>query len=256
MDLTYSNRQFAVFDNVLPEREFKLVWNYIQLEDYQFIQQSKWQKVYRLGDGNPLEGATVFSKPIGGVDPSRVKVAPTGTAIDILVKMIQDCSPRFNDWVGEYGKEWEVFSAKPFVYPRGSALSWHHDHAGRTGSYTFYANPHWNVQWGGELLVADESVKDLRRPRLEDYGGGSPKKVGSQFDNEFESGKLMEFGVGQYIFPKPNRLVIIAGGSLHKINPSRAGDDQPRCSISGFFIAKAEQRPQPNAAPITEMQAE
>jgi hypothetical protein len=239
MDLIYSNKQFAVFDNALPEREFKLVWSYIQSEDYQFVHQLSWQKVYRLCDGRPLESATVFSKPLPNVDPARIKVAPTSTGIDLVMESIQNCSSRFTEWVGEYGEHWEVLTAKAFVYPRGSALSWHHDHAGRTGSYTFYANPYWNVQWGGELLIADESVKDLKRPRLESYGESEMRKVGSQLDNVFESEKMLEFGVGQYVFPKPNRLVIISGGNLHRINPARAGDDLARCSISGFFLAKA-----------------
>jgi len=232
MEITYSNKQYAVFDNVLPDREFGFVWEFVQSEGYKSVHQLKWQKVFRLCDGNPFEGTTVFSTQPPDIDPARIKVFPTNTGMDFLVAVIQQNAVRFTEWVGEYKKDWEAFTAKAYLYPRGSALSWHYDQAGRTGSYTFYANPQWNVQWGGELLIAAESMVPI-------LSEADKQKSASALDNSFENEKLLELGLGHYVFPKRNRLVIVAGGNLHRINPGRAGDDQARCSISGFFLQKA-----------------
>src|SRR5262249_3761056 len=156
----FNNKQFSVFDNVLSEREFQLVWSYIQTEDYQLVHQHKWKKVYRLCDGLPLEGPTIYSEPPQGADPEKIRVFPTDTGIDILFKRVLENTDRFAEWTGKKGEDWHVLSGKAFLFPSGSGLSWHSDRFGRKASFSFYAHPHWNVQWGGELLVADESLKD------------------------------------------------------------------------------------------------
>jgi hypothetical protein len=237
LDLVFRNRQFAVFDNVVPTHEFTLLWHYIQYEDFRFVHQSEWQKIYRLSDGFPLEGPGVISEESSNIHISELSVFPTNTAIDILISLLKRESSRFEEWIGVMGTHWTVLTARSFLFPQGAGLSWHRDQKGRTGSYTFYAHPCWNVQWAGELLVADESVKNLEYPRIQLYGVDEPKVVGAHLENAFENEKLLDVGVGHYIFPKPNRLVIMAAGNLHRISKaSPAAGDNVRCSISGFFL--------------------
>ena len=53
----------------------------------------------------------------------------------------------------------------------------------------------------------------------------------------------MEMGTGRYVFPKPNRLVIVAPGCAHCINPlPAAAGDQVRATLAGFFITPAGNR--------------
>ncbi len=48
---------------------------------------------------------------------------------------------------------------------------------------------------------------------------------------------------GRDVFPKPNRLVIVAPGCAHCINPLTAdAGDKVRATIAGFFITPAENR--------------
>jgi hypothetical protein len=63
---------------------------------------------------------------------------------------------------------------------------------GRLGGFTFYAHKQWNAEWGGELLVSDEQ------------GGQTP----TPFDNSALSEQLLQRGMGTWIAPKPNRLVL------------------------------------------------
>jgi len=236
MDLIFSNKQFVVFDNVLSEQEFQHVWSYLQTEDYHPVHQQKWQKVYRLCDGLPFEGPTVYSAAPQGADPRSICVFPTNRGIDVLFKKVLENADRFIEWVGKKGEDWQILTGKAFLFPNGSGLSWHTDRSGRTGSFSFYGHSQWNVQWGGELLVADESLKDYRQPQPERYGNDEQKRVGPQLDNSYENERLMERGVGHYVFPKPNRLVVIGSGNFHRINTSGSTGTHVRCSISGFFI--------------------
>ena len=51
------------------------------------------------------------------------------------------------------------------------------------------------------------------------------------------SAELLKCGIGTFIMPKPNRLVLLGGGNYHmisKVDP--AAGDHPRFTISGFFL--------------------
>ena len=55
-------------------------------------------------------------------------------------------------------------------------------------------------------------------------------------DDTPQDAMLQKLGVGRFISPKPNRLVVIAGGTAHRINPvSSSAGDHVRCTIAGFF---------------------
>ncbi len=75
------------------------------------------------------------------------------------------------------------------------------------------------------------------------YQPDETRRVGQHLDNAWEKEKLMEMGTGRYVFPKPNRLVIVAPGCAHCINPlTAAAGDTVRATITGFFISPAETR--------------
>jgi Rps23 Pro-64 3,4-dihydroxylase Tpa1-like proline 4-hydroxylase len=47
---------------------------------------------------------------------------------------------------------------------------------------------------------------------------------------------LSKLGAGRFIAPKPNRLVVIAGGTCHRISPvTTSAGDHVRCTVAGFF---------------------
>jgi hypothetical protein len=206
--------------------------------------------VWRIGDGEPLAGQTVLSEadpdcsdsatPRGGDTPL---VYPTGGGIDLVMRAIHDHAAELASLIGHKGEAWNRFSARAYVYPAGTGLSWHHDSDRYSGAFVYYAHPQWSSQWGGELLVADESCRGLdTRLRVAEWDTHDPtsvqlKRLPPQLLDEPESAALSAVGVGQYIVAKPNRLVILAAGQLHKINAVHpAAGDRVRCSISGFFL--------------------
>src|SRR5690606_2320235 len=88
--------------------------------------------------------------------------------------------------------EWTSIVGRPYVYPRGTGLSWHvDDHELYAGAFVYYAHPVWNAHFGGELLVAETD------------GEGLPI-MAYRFETEQYSDQLLEVGCGNFVLPKPN----------------------------------------------------
>jgi len=244
MRTTFECSQFIVFDDVMPEQELDEIWRYLQFVslagvDSAYDQDSPWP----ISDGWPLTGETVVVAAKSGGLRLRADEAPadatypTGTALDHVFEKLQCLLPQVEACVGKTGKDWNRISATPYVYPSGTALSWHADGSQCTGAFTFYAHPVWKAQWGGELLVAERSGK------LPYSGSATPaphsleEKLRYRFDKRAMNEHLSRPGVGRFIMAIPNRLVVLAGGNPHKVarvDPS-AGD-RVRATISGFFL--------------------
>lgn len=232
-----------VFDDVLEPRERDDVWSYLQREEFEPVHADRWKKVWRLSDGVPYRGPTVLAAAGGltaavaategqmaGLAGQRAEASvpgmrgyPTGTGIDRVIALILNRADDFAPVVGQKGAAWDRTTATASLYPQQTGLSWHMDGGRYAGAYIYYAHRVWNAQWGGELLLAD--LPPGRR------------LVRDHLDNALESELILDRGVGRYIMPKPNRLVVLRGGVLHqlrKVDP--AAGDHVRCTIGGFFL--------------------
>lgn len=223
------DRPYLVIDDFLDEEAWTDVWSMLQFADLAPVSRTKG--AWKLDDGMPLGSQEIITPPRSAElrhDPERPDVFPSETALDHVLAALLAESTEFETLVGE---TWAHVTARAYVYPRGSALSWHgDDHDLYAGAYIYYAHPHWNAHWGGELLIADMPA------------GRDPLPImGHRFDNEAYSEALMEAGTGHYVAPKPNRLVVL-GGAPHMVTPVRAAaGDAVRASISGFFLNRAQQ---------------
>ena len=238
---------FHVYDDVLPPAEFAAVWEFVQLEEYAPVDSRQWVKVWRLTDGRPLAGPGVYShRPKEAHDGDRYY--PTHRGIDKIIEMILGASGEFDEIVGKQKKDWSLLTAKAFIYPPGTGLSWHADSVSYTGAYTFYAHPQWKSSWGGELMIADASTlrKDLGTkvlPTVVKQGdrivGMRKMEVPSALDASSTDAVLSELGLGHFIQAKPNRLVVFRGGIPHRIaKVDPAAGENARCAIAGFFQAE------------------
>ena len=57
-----------------------------------------------------------------------------------------------------------------------------------------------------------------------------------RFETESYSERLLEVGCGQFIAPKPNRLVLLAGAPHMVAKVSAAAGHHVRASVAGFFL--------------------
>jgi hypothetical protein len=68
-------------------------------------------------------------------------------------------------------------------------------------------------------------------------------QISGHLDNREVNAALMEFGMGHYVMPKPNRLVVMRTGNPHmisKIHP--AAGDHVRASVTLFLIRPGQER--------------
>jgi hypothetical protein len=237
----------TVIDGLLAPEAFNAVWNYLQTESLQRVEWMGLGGTWALEDGDVLRGPTV------GWNHRWQAQYPTGTPIDDVMKALVDSAELIAASVGRYGVDWDAFSAMATLYRAGQGLYWHRDSEDNAGSFVYYAHPEWNVEWGGELLLSHS--RDIPREygaclhRLLPVPGlPDPPPWQSHLDNDDASRLLLSEGFGTLVMPKPNRLVVIKGGTPHtiaKVNAS-AGN-QPRASIGGFIKKKSVRLDQPPA---------
>ncbi len=230
MRLTLNTPGVAIFDDFLDDEDRSEIWTYFQHADFSPVTQM--HGAWRLDDVAPLAGENILTPgrddAIG--EPGEVPgVFPSGTALDIVLAEVLGIAEEIQPWVGD---DWAKIMTRAYVYPRGSALSWHSDSSRfYQGAFIYYAQPQWNIEWGGELLVSAP-------PAAPATSGENPPEpiMGHRFDNRDYSDLLMNEGHGQFIMPKSNRLVVL-GGLPHRVMPvSSAAGDNVRASIQGFFL--------------------
>ena len=125
-------------------------------------------------------------------------------------------------------------SVRPYLYPRGTKLSWHDDSTVYCAAATYYCHLKWGSTWGGELMVAEVpglaqvfQGKNLSKPHM---------------DHEWEDQYINIYGMGNFITPKPNRLVLMAPGTYHAINRVDAdAGDHLRAAIVGFLLPEKKE---------------
>ena len=57
-----------------------------------------------------------------------------------------------------------------------------------------------------------------------------------RFETDSYSQRLLEVGCGQFIAPKPNRLVLLSGAPHMVAKVSAAAGQNIRASVAGFFL--------------------
>ncbi len=222
-----SRPTISIVDHFLDESAWTSLWTHFQFMELHPV--SRTVGAWKLSDGQALGGHEILTPTRDEElvhDPDQPYRYPTESPIDaVLTALLSDPET----YEGVVGDDWSRLSARAYVYPGGSALSWHKDdHELYAGAFIYYAHPVWNAHWGGELLVAEES---------EDSDDSEDLPImGYRFETESYSEQLMESGVGRFVMPKPNRLVIL-GGAPHAIAPvTHAAGQNVRASVSGFFL--------------------
>jgi hypothetical protein len=214
-----------IIDDFLDDEDWTTLWT-----DFQYMELhpvSRTVGAWKLDDGVPLGGHEIVTPPRDAEfvhDPEQPHRYPSNTALDLVLGGLLS---RPEDYAEVVPDEWDRISARAYVYPRGTGLSWHRDDSEvYAGAFIYYAHPCWNAHWGGELLVAEETAADL-------------PIMGHRFEDVSYSEGLLERGVGRYVMPKPNRLVIL-GGAPHSVAAvSAAAGSNIRASVSGFFLRES-----------------
>ncbi|HEY2901327.1 MAG TPA: hypothetical protein VGL59_12175 [Polyangia bacterium] len=235
--VVFQTESLTVVDDLLPADAVDALWNYFQLQSFQRVDALGMQGQWALEDSGVLRGPTT------GWQRRWDAQYPTKTPIDAAMKAVVDNAPLFAATAGRRDADWNAFSAFPTIYVAGQGRLWHRDGDDETGSWTYFAHPQWNIEWGGELFVAAErellpaSGVFLHRLRpMTDHADPPPWK--SHLDNDDANRALLEdgTGVGSFVAPKPNRLVVVNGAAPRSMAKVRASAGRhAHASLGGVF---------------------
>lgn len=252
MRISFRNDQFMVFDDFLPDPEHDQVWRWFHLAPFFPNDMRGLHGAWRLDDGRVFRGPDIYYGQVAREVAQSKEGSfphPTGTGIDLLIEAFSRAGEHHAPLVGVEGRDWRTLAAAPRLYERGSSLYWHRDTPSVvTGSCTYYVHKEWNVQWGGELFIAHPdglTIPESHGPSMiapvEVMGRGLTQLSG-HLDNAEVNEKLLDPGMGYYLMPRPNRLVVMRTGNPHmisKVHPS-AGD-HVRASVTMFLIRPGQE---------------
>jgi hypothetical protein len=150
---------YIVLDEFLEPRDFELMLQYAQLQDY--ARNPKWMKPWDLADRAPWQsGETVYhpTRRLPPGDPRRQY--PTGTALDRLIERI--IGTKF--YRRRFAQTCRSMTARSYLHQQGASLDWHNDAGRFAGAYAYYCHPRWHASWGGELLLIEDEIPDELLP--------------------------------------------------------------------------------------------
>ncbi|HEX8611286.1 MAG TPA: hypothetical protein VF800_08375 [Telluria sp.] len=219
-----------VADTVLPPGAFKALGRDVANGEFRGVHAQKWDKSWRLWDGNPLRGESVYFDP-RGLFGWKGAAYPTGSAVDLLIEQLRAWSGAHPELVGVEGIDWFALYLSPWIYPVGSALSLHQDGAKYSGAFTYFVHSQWRTHWGGELLVS----------RLDGMAAAPSAPAACDGDapwmSEDGNGDADPGGIATCVTPLPNRLVLLGPDRPHRVaRVDHNAGLHVRASIAGFFL--------------------
>lgn len=211
--------RYIVVDDLMDRTEYLALVGAIQ--DLRYDDPgSEWRKLWPLTDSPPLQSGYF-----------RWSERPCGYGLDVAIENISSelFAARSTNFIGA---TWGDIAFRVYLHGRGSRLQCHSDSPLYAGAAVFYAHYEWRSYWGGELVFPDVDNKANHQPVIGD-GPILNKGLRLMMEEKF---------CGEYVAPKPNRLVIIKGGVWHYTNPvDYAAGDNIRVSIA-TFLQKTDER--------------
>jgi hypothetical protein len=221
MRLVHADRDAVVVDDLLSPDSFAGIGREIAAGDYVSVHARGWDKAWRHGDGFPLRGSAVYYDPTAALRRPGARY-PTSSVVDEFIDAVRRIAAHYPHVVGQEGTDWIAMFLSPWLYPVGSGLSLHRDSGDYSGAFTYFAHPRWGIHWGGELLLLNDEP-EAPQPAMTKRRWMDEDEMGSQ--------------LATCVFPRPNRLVVIAPTRPHLIRrvDVNAGD-RVRTSLAGFFL--------------------
>lgn len=221
MKTTFANTNVLVIDDFLAPQAFQAVSEYVSSRRYPGRIGLIGHKVaYGLQSHIHLtrQGRNRFPQFAEELErDTLIQGMPSGAPIDLVTDQLAALGEPLHTRVGRPDGDWLAFTRDVYRSGVGAGFAWHRDAKTYTGAYVFYASPTWDVDWGGELCVHARHVsEDLRDISRKD--------------------KLVRFEEGQYFFPRPNRIVVIRGGTPHCVRPVTDKASIKRHTVAGFFL--------------------
>lgn len=164
--------------------------------------------------------------------------APFDNNYDIWAEAIRDFADNCVE-AQDFVKGYTDIAMRCHGYPVGSKNPWHSDMGGVT--YSYYLHKHWQINWDSTLLVLPKGSVHYKQimPKLpgtkqiDTYAGVGTLEM---FEQSEKQKNLIDYGLGTFVSPKPNRLVLIGKNVVHGITRvDKDAGENVRLTLTGFF---------------------
>jgi len=224
-NIVLNKPEALVIDDFLPQDVWDKIWNQIQVDKWN--QTGADDKFWHITDGSNYKN-----------NKRWLTKRPFNDNSDLWFEHFT----RFLDTCPEsklFAKDYTEIAMRCHAYPVGSKNPWHTD-LGYT-TYTYYLHKHWQINWDSTLLVIpkDAQVKyqqlltlDSNSVHTDSYAKDNMPMEMFEQHNKYKT--LIEYGLGIFVSPKPNRLILINKGVIHGVTrvDSDAGENI-RVSLTG-----------------------
>ena len=198
--------EVLVVDNFLTQECQDKLINQVQCDEW--TQSQTDDKYWHITDGSNYKASKRF-----------VKDAPFDDNYDIWADAIKTFADTCDD-AQDFVKGYTDIAMRCHAYPIGSKNPWHTDMGGVT--YSYYLHKYWQINWDSMLLVMPKDSVEYKQ-MMRKLPGTKQKdtyaSVGTleMFEQAQKQKHLIEHGLGYFIAPKPNRLVLIGKNVVHGI---------------------------------------
>jgi len=217
--------ELLVVDDFLNEVTWNALLNQAQVDAWS--QTEVDDRYWHITDGPNYKGQKRFSSG-----------TPFNDNFDLWFEAIE----RFSSTCTEaepFVKGYKDIAMRCHAYPVGSKNPWHMDLGATT--YTYYLHKEWEINWDSTLLVLPKGSVDFKQkmpllPGTVQYDSYKDLVSLELFEQKEKNRNLIEYGMGTFVSPKPNRLVLIKGGTVHgvtRVDPD-AGQNM-RVTLTGFY---------------------
>ena len=216
--------EVLVVDDFLPQESWDRLLNQVQCDEW--TQSQPDDKYWHITDGANYKASKRF-----------LRDAPFNDNYDIWADAIKTFAD--SEAAQEYTAGYTDIAMRCHGYPVGSKNPWHTDMGGVT--YSYYLHKHWQINWDSMLLVLPKDsveYKQIMRKLPGTKQQDTYRSTGTleMFEQAEKQKGLIEHGMGYFVAPKPNRLVLINKNVVHGITRvDKDAGENVRLTMTGFF---------------------
>ncbi len=218
---------YMIIDALLTDEERAQLHAHAIQDNFFYENSFEWNRVW-----HPLSGMALLTGPKSFGETGKPGPRyPTNTPYDRFFAAVERQIDVIADFLA-LGVAEVRYVMSAYLYRSGWGLPWHEDIGAEQeykGAFTYYLHDRWRGNWGGELMIlADERLTSPTTASVDlAFAQGTGLHAPSHVEN----------GVGTFIFPKSNRLVVMRPKVLHAVNSVAdfAGENM-RFSLAGFYL--------------------
>lgn len=226
-NIVMNTPEALVIDDFLPQDIWDKIWNQVQVDKWS--QTGADDKFWHYTDGANYKNNKRWLTKGPFNDNSDLW-------FEYFTKFLDTCEE-----AKPFVKDYIEIAMRCHAYPVGSKNPWHNDLGFTT--YTYYLHRHWQINWDSTLLILPLGSIDYQQVLpLEDgtvhhdcyTDTNSPMEM-------FQQGKkyqpIIDYGLGTFVSPKPNRLILINKKVVHGITAvDKDAGENIRVTLTGMIM--------------------